>query len=76
MDIIKSELTIGIDSCEGVGDDYRSHDHHDGDNEVGHEGIEAKEHVGPESPPHLNDLQEGMCLQAIAYAVSQQKIQL
>jgi len=57
-------LTILIDARESVCDHNSAHNHHYGDNEVGHESIEAKQHVSPKAPSHFNDLQKGMRLRA------------
>ncbi len=54
--------TVRVDAREDIGDHHGTHDHHDGHNEVGHEGDEAKHQVSCGSPPTLDDLQECVSL--------------
>lgn len=59
-----AELTVRVDACQDIGDHHSTHDHHDGHNEVSHEGNEAEHQVTCGTPPTLDDLQERVSLQS------------
>lgn len=70
----RQTLTVRVDSSQDVSDNNSAHDHHDGDNEVGHESKEAEHQVARRAPAALYHLQESMrlhtsatCLQVVPY---------